>query len=137
MRRIAAVAVGLSCAALVACSGLSVQDSVDPVELIKLRAGERWGFMVQGRLDDAYVYMSPLVRQTISLEKYKSTIRPGLWESAAVEKVECGTDDVCTVSVKIRYAAPVGRIGGVFHGSTVISERWRKYEQQWWFVPDR
>ena len=102
---------------------------------LEKRAEARWEWLVQGKVAEAYAYLSPATREVTSLEKYSGSIKPGRWRSGTVSKVTCASKEVCSVEVDLRYFfRPRG--SPVLESVKTISETWRKDAGEWWLVPD-
>lgn len=103
---------------------------------LEQRVEERWALLLQGKLADAYTYISPASRELITLEKYLGSVKSGMWRSAKISKVSCESETLCTVEVDISYTfKPKG--GKVYEGFRVIPETWRRDAGVWWNVPDQ
>ena len=102
---------------------------------LEKRAEARWEWLVQGKVAEAYAYLSPATREVTSLEKYSGSIKPGMWRSGTVSKVTCAAKEVCSVEVDLKYVfKPRG--SRVLENVKTLSETWRKDAGEWWFVPD-
>lgn len=123
----------LAAVVLSACSGLS--GKAGDSAALESRAEARWNLLVQGKVAEAYAYLSPAARDVTSLEEYVGGIKSGLWRSGTVTKVACaGEDELCTVSVDVKYVfKPRG--AAVIESVRTVNETWRKVGGEWWFVP--
>ena len=102
---------------------------------LEQRVEARWAWLVQGKVAEAYAYLSPAKREVTSLEKYSGSIKLGLWRSGSVSKVVCAAEEVCSVDVDVKYVfKPRG--GHVLESVTMLKETWRKVDGEWWLVPD-
>ncbi len=123
----------LSAVFLVACADLPGKAG-GPSSLEK-RVEARWELLVQGKVAEAYAYLSPATREVTSLGKYSGSIRPGMWRSGTVSKVTCAAKDVCSVVVDLKYVfKPRG--SRALESVTTLVETWRKDAGEWWLVPD-
>ena len=103
-------------------------DNRSPEEVVAERAKARWDALLKMDIKAAYEYLSPGSRSTMTLDRYGSTITPGFWKAATVEKVTCESAEVCSVDTMIEYQ---------FRGSrtkTPFKEKWIKDGSRWWFV---
>lgn len=119
---------------LAGCSSLPTSEVGRPEDVVKQRAAERWALLLQGKLDEAYEYLSPGSRDVMSVRQYKARIRPGRWKSAEVAQVGC-SESVCQVTVDVEYIY-VGREGKT-EMTTGLKETWIKEGGSWWHVPRR
>ena len=102
---------------------------------LEKRAEARWELLVQGKVAEAYAYLSPATRKVTSLEKYSGGIKPGIWRSGTVSKVSCTAEEVCSVEVDVKYAFKP-RSAPILESVTVLKETWRKVAGEWWLVPN-
>lgn len=103
---------------------------------LEQRVTERWALLIQGKLADAYGYLSPASRDVISLDKYQGSIKPGIWRGAEVGKVSCASETLCTVEVNVSYVfKPKG--ASVHEGVRMVPETWKKDAGRWWYIPDQ
>lgn len=127
-RVLKAVAAGSFLAVAVAgCGTAPTKAEAPPEGIVKQRSQERWDAMVAGDLEKVYAYMSPAGRQTISLEAFRNSVRPGFWKKAEVTGVTC-EKDACDVTLQLTY---------VYRGSTIQTparETWVRSDGAWWHV---
>ena len=94
---------GMLGAVLSGCAGLTVESSTaDKDKVITERAEARWQLLIKGDVDGAYQYLSAGSKATTSQAVYKSKIKPGIWRSAKVSRVECEAE-LCKVEVTVTY----------------------------------
>jgi len=118
---------------LAACADLP--GKVGGPSALEKRAEARWELLVQGKVAEAYAYLSPATREVTSLEKYSGSIKPGMWRSGMVSKVSCTAEEVCLVEVDLKYGfKPRGR--HIFESVMMLKETWRKVAGEWWLVPN-
>ena len=118
---------------LAACADLP--GKAGGISALEQRAEARWEWLVQGKVAEAYAYLSPATREVTSLEKYSGSIKPGLWRSGTVRKVACAAEEVCSVEVDVKYAfKPRG--APLTESVRSLKETWRKVAGEWWLVPD-
>ena len=110
---------------LVACAVVPVKE---PAELVAVRAKERWQALIERDLARAYTFLSEGTRLAISLERYKSSIKPGIWRKVEVDAVQC-QESVCKVRLSVTYDHE--RVKGV---TTPLSENWLIENGNAWFV---
>lgn len=134
MERVMKAWLGVLAAVLLsACS--TVPEKAGSPAVLKDRVEARWSLLVQGKLVEAYAYLSPAAREVTSRDEYIGSIKPGMWRSGTVEKLACaGEDELCTVDVSVKYVfKPRG--AAVIESVRTIKETWRKVGGEWWFVP--
>ena len=117
------------------CAGRGLAPEVPKEGLVAKRAQERWNFLVQADLDNAYQYFSPAYRQVLPLALYKGKVNPRYWREAKVAGVTCAEGDRCTVEIELAYKVVTKQSS--MNGTTVLHEVWVLVGGQWWFVPDR
>lgn len=112
---------------LAACGAAPGKKEAPPEELVKARAQERWGALIEGDVPKVYGYMSPAAREALSLEAFRNSIRLGFFKKADVVKVDC-QPDVCDVQLQVTY---------VYRGSSIVTpvrESWIRSDGGWWHV---
>lgn len=115
----------------VACA--SVQEA--PAEgVVVQRAQKRWDALLEGKIDEAYQFLSPGSKAKWGEKEYRSRIGLGLWQGARVARADCSADR-CDVHVKVdfRYRRP----GMNVVAETAVQEVWVKEEGIWWYVHKR
>ena len=118
----------LACLSLVACSSVQTAVSTEPKAIIENRALARWDALIRSDVDSAYKYLTPALRNTMSLERYRDKVRPGLWRNAKVSNINCQTD-TCKVKVIVQY--DLRDIKGL---EKEFEETWLKENGEWWYV---
>jgi hypothetical protein len=118
---------------LSACA--AILKPADMSAVVAGRALARWEALIAGDLGTAYSYLSPGTRQTVSLDRYKGRIKPGLWRKAEVKGVEC-KDSACIVQLVITYDYKImGRqVGGL---TTDLVETWLVENGDAWYVLEK
>jgi hypothetical protein len=122
---LARFAVAFGGLAVAACA---VLDSRPATEIVKERAEARANAYVTGDMKAMYEFLSPAVRKTVRYEDYATTLNPGFWKAAVVDKVECAKPDVCDVSLTIEYVFKGMRI------RTPLRETWIQEDGNWWYA---
>jgi hypothetical protein len=124
----ARLAVGIGALALAGCAAFEQRSDE---EVIRERALARWELFIKGDIRGAYEYLSPGARQTVTASQYMGSIKPGLWRTARVDKVNCVAPDMCEVDLTI---------GIVFAGRashTPLREKWVRVDSKWWYFYER
>lgn len=123
---------------LAACAGPGTRPDSDAGQAqLKQRAQARWELLINKHADQAYDFLTPGYRSTISRDKYASEMvnRPIKWESAKVNKVDCAQADSCTVYMVIGYSLKLPGMGGNAHSVAPIQESWLHLRNQWYYLP--
>jgi len=107
-------------------------------QLIGERAQARWDSLLAGNVEEAYQYLSPGYRSSVSLEQYQRKLRTQkvLWTGAEYIDSDC-LDSVCKVQISLNFSL-VGVLPGVrrYNGKQEIDESWVNSEGKWWLVPE-
>jgi len=103
----------------------------DAAVQVRERAEQRWQYLVAGRLDEAYGYLSPGSRERVTAAYYKGSLKPGVWRGARVTGVECELD-ACKVQVALKYEYM--RPGVKYESERALDETWIREDGQWWYV---
>jgi len=85
------------------CAGIGVDSSPEAKQkVVAERAEARWKLLIKGDFTGAYEFLSSGSKATTSLDLYKAKMRPGGWQTANVEKVDCEAE-VCNVVVDVIF----------------------------------
>ena len=116
-------------------SGCATMPS--PEQAVAVRANERMDLILQGEVLEAYTYLSPGYRSSVSPEAYirQMMVRQGEWAASELLATECDISH-CSVRFKIDYVlhSPVPGIRK-FDFFSDIEENWVNTQGQWWYVP--
>jgi len=130
-RQIAGVAL-YAAIGLAGCASIGGLTSESPnetkVAVVTERATERWKALIAGNVPKAYEYLSPAVRDVMTVQQYKEKLRTGMFRDARIEKVECGAD-ACKVNLMLTYDHP--RMKGI---TTPLEESWILDKGQFWYL---
>ena len=67
-------------------------------DAVRVRAQQRWDWLVTGKYEDAYGYTTPAFRGLNTAQNYRNRFGTGAsWTGARVQSVECTTPERCTV----------------------------------------
>ena len=103
-------------------------------DVVKARAQARWAARISQDSLAEYAFQTPSYREMFAHDQWVLVTRGNLlWEEAAVSAVNC-VDQVCTVSVEVRYRVPNAPTGLDRPISTTLRERWIEEGGQWWFA---
>lgn len=125
-RSILAAGVGL---VLVACAAIDRGQDEEASRIVSERARQRWDHVMKGQLEQAYEFLSPASRSTLSVEAFRKRSAAGRWwRSIKQEKVDC-RGDTCQVTMLLEY--DLFEIKGL---KTAINETWINDAGTWWLV---
>lgn len=118
------------------CAVGSMNDALSDQEQVAKRAQERWGLLIEGRLESAYEYLATGYRQVTPFPHYRKKVKGvGLWKSAQVEKVVCEAD-MCLADVNIRMEVHHPMMRAPVKTGNTVQERWIKDQDGFWgFLP--
>ena len=103
------------------------------------RAIQRWTYIIDGKPEKAYDYLSPGVRSAKPKAAWVKEVseRPVRWTEVQFRDKACDSEEACLVRLEITYTAPLqGAPGGMLSSPGFLTERWIKVKRQWYFVPD-
>ena len=128
------IGIGYSLFFLSACA-MTPETSQDAAT----RATDRMDLILAGELLEAYEYLSPGYRSSVSRESYLADMvtRQVNWSGAEMLGSEC-VENHCAVKFKIDYTVP-SPVPGVrnFDFFDNFDEDWILSQGQWWFVPKK
>jgi hypothetical protein len=129
--------IGAMLLALSACANVPEQSAapLDKQEVVARMAQSRWDALMKGDFEAAYKLMSPASRSIVKLEEFRRRSGMVTWKAASVSKVECSAEDVCSVTMDVKYAYRLLRIGRTVENNQVLAETWRNTAGGWWYVP--
>lgn len=123
-------------ALLTACATTGTEQ---PGDRAKARAQERWDLVLADQIEEAYLYFTPGYRSSVSRRDWerKILVQQVRWSGAEVSKVECESEDVCTVWVYVNYSVR-GALPGVskYESRTSVSEKWIRSGGDWFYLPE-
>jgi hypothetical protein len=110
---------------------------VNPEASVISRANSRISHVIAGEYLDAYEYLSPGYRSSVSKGAYIADMvsRRITWTSGELIGSEC-TENICLLRIKIDYKV-ISPVPGVktFERFDHIEEDWVNSGKQWWYVP--
>ena len=109
-------------------SACAMLDSRPATEIVRERSQARWNGMVKGEIAKTYEFLTPTARKTLKLEDYAANVRQGFWKAVTVDKVVCGSPEVCEVSVTVEYDHKMGR------NKSPLLETWVREGSNWWYA---
>lgn len=131
------LSVALTVLGLAGCAATQSEPAAMPTRpdnmQVAKRAAERWQFLLAGKLDDAYSFLSPGKRSLLPLDQYRGEIKTGMWRNAKVESVDCVASDICKVTVLVSYEYR-GKLKEPIENTRPLNEIWRYQHGDWWFV---
>ncbi len=119
---------------------LAACATIVPTEqLIEQRATARWDAILSGNLEDAYAYLSPGYRSSVSSVQYQRSIllKTVRWTGAEYIESDC-VETTCKVKISLDYTV-YAAIPGVksYSRSKVIEESWLQLDGSWYLVPKK
>jgi len=114
---------------LAGCAAISAESSAEAKQkVVAERAEARWQALIKGDVEGSYQFLSTGSKAATSLAQYKAKIKPGLWRSAKVSKVDCEAE-LCKVQMLITY--DYRNIKGL---ETPVPETWIIENGSAWYV---
>jgi hypothetical protein len=106
----------------------AMMDSRPASEVVKERAQARANAVVGIDLKAVYGYFTPTARKDLTYEAFATSMVPGFWKAATVDKVECKREDLCYASLTVEY-----ELRGI-RARTPLRESWIREGNQWWYA---
>ena len=136
------VATALAASLLAGCAAPGAVSSSAPAaavltpakaeDAVRVRAQQRWDWLMAGKFDDAYTYTTPAYRALNTAQDYRNRFSSGAkWVDPKVDSVTCESGERCTV--KIVLGIQVAARGFTKPTRSVIIETWLPEDGQWWF----
>jgi hypothetical protein len=123
---IGAVVLGVG---LSGCASINAQSPAPEKEkVVSERAQARWQLLIKGDVEGAYQFLSTGSKAGTSLQLYKAQIKPGIWRSTKVDKVECEAE-LCKVQMLVTY--DFRNMKGI---ETPVPETWIIENGSAWYV---
>lgn len=119
---------------LAGCSQVAPRSDESKEDAVAVAAKTRWDLLVEGKITEAYEFLSPATKSLLSLEKYQASIKPGIWRRVQVNNVNCDSDELCSVSLDVTYVFKPRGVPAQ-ENSSLLTETWRKDSGRWWYVP--
>jgi len=108
-----------------------------PEQQVTERAQERLDLFVAGDFAQAYEYLSPGYRSSVTLQEYqrKSAAQPIAWSDAEVAASDC-TENTCKLRISVEIVV-FGAVPGAsrFETRSAVDENWIKSGRTWYMVP--
>ena len=126
--------------ALPGCATLEPEESEKWREsqrpVLKARAEARWGALIKGDIESAYMYTTPEYRAVVNLQQYKGKYgRVVDWRGARVVDIGYDVPTVASVSVEVTYRVDLPGTGGeLIETKKAISEKWIYRNREWWYT---
>jgi hypothetical protein len=129
----------LALAVAVLLAGCATTAKQTPEIVVSERAQARWDALLDDRVEDAYVYLSPGYRTGLPLSAYYRRLasRRITYTSAKVTGSEC-SDNACKVKILIGYAV-IGVLPGVqrLDNESTVTEDWILAGDGWYYLPEK
>ena len=101
-------------------------------DAVRVRAQQRWDWLVTGKYEDAYGYTTPAFRGLNTAQNYRNRFGTGAsWTGARVQSVECATPERCTVQMAVDTRVVARGFRDPI--TTSVVETWLLEEGQWWY----
>ncbi len=104
------------------------------------RAQARWDALLAEDYEQAYTYLSPGYRSSVSLDDYQIGLKSRRikWIEAAYKSQECPDETSCVVTMDVGYhvVSPMRNVNE-WQSNREVKEQWVKIDQNWWLVPTR
>ncbi|MDD2713006.1 MAG: hypothetical protein PHU77_08790 [Simplicispira sp.] len=101
-------------------------------DAVRVRAQQRWDWLMAGKFEDAYAYISPAYRALNTAQDYRNRFSSGAkWIDPKVDTVTCEGAERCTVKIVLGIQVPAR--GFTKPTQSVIIETWLPDGGQWWF----
>jgi len=111
-----------------------------PEESLRQRVAERWSALIDGRLDEAYLFETPEYRKVYSYGHFRKGVHSGVgvWRKAEVEDIAC-KENKCVVTVRVYVRIVFGRGFGSTESSSPVKEHWIRSSStdEWYHVSDQ
>lgn len=116
---------GVALVVVVLTLNCSAKQELTAEESVRMKAGERWQALIEGKLDKAYAYEVPEYRKVFDIEQYKRGFGGvGMWKKAEVVDVACMEN--CVVTMRIYVTINVARWGDTMDTSSLLKEQWMR-----------
>ena len=136
------VATALAASLLAGCAAPGAVSSSAPAaavltpakaeDAVRVRAQQRWDWLVTGKYEDAYGYTTPAFRGLNTAQNYRNRFGTGAsWTGARVQSVECATPERCTAQVAVDTRVVARGFRDPI--TTSVVETWLLEEGQWWY----
>jgi hypothetical protein len=101
------------------------------------RAVAKWILLINRDFAEAWEFLTPGARSTMSREDYVTTMngRPINWLGVRFIEKRCEIEDSCLVSLEVPFQAGLGRGVGIVTAPSFISERWLRLDGAWYYAP--
>ncbi len=133
---LAAMARGLTLLTMALLAGCASMAKT-PEESVTQRAQERLALYMKGEYSEAYEYLSPGYRSSVSLNEYQRKVlaQPMSWEDAKVVASDC-SENSCKLKISLDIVV-YGAVPGAnrFKTKSVMTENWIKSGGTWFYVP--
>jgi hypothetical protein len=128
--------------AVTVCMSVLLQSCVSmgtTEETIEKRATARWAAILGDELEEAYGFLTPGYRSSVSSKQYQRALllQKVQWTDARYIESAC-VETSCKLKISLDYTI-YGAVPGVssFDGTQQIEESWVKVKGKWYFVPNK
>lgn len=134
-RLVLGMSAAMSLLLLAACATL--RQPADKV--VGERAVARWDALIKGDYAEAYKYLSPGFRSSVSVRQYEKSFiyNKVIWTSAKLIESNCA-EKTCKVRISLGYTV-YGALPGVksFSDEEPIEESWVLSHGSWYILPEK
>ena len=106
---------------------LSLNAGLSQEQIVERRFNERWDAVIAKDYAKAYQYLSPPMREMVSLSAFESAVGGGQFKGIEFRETQC-VEDVCSVKFFLTY--DYGQVKGI---RTMTGEKWFFQNGQAWF----
>jgi hypothetical protein len=128
------ISIGLAIGLLSACAGNPARN-----QTVEQRSMSYWDALTHGELTEAYEYLSPGYRSSVSLNAFQRQmlLKKVKWTDATYIESDC-TETVCKVKISLGYTV-FAAVPGVksFSSKQTINQNWVLVDRVWYLVPER
>jgi len=122
------------CASIIGLNACSKQPKA-----IEERVQARWDALFSDDITEAYSYISPGYRSSVSEQHYRNKLarQAVVWVTANYDSHQCEAD-VCNVNVNLTYRV-TNPLPGVknWESTQQVDEKWIKVKGKWYFLPEK
>ena len=128
------ICMSLAIVLLSACAGNPARN-----QTVEQRAMSYWDVLIHGELLEAYEYLSPGYRSSVSSNAFQRQmlLKKVKWTDATYIESDC-TETVCKVKISLGYTV-FAAVPGVksFSSKQTINQNWVLVDRVWYLVPER
>ncbi len=115
-------------------------DDKAAYEAAKKRANARWKFLIEGRLESAYEFLSPGTKKIIPYKVYAKSIKGvGLWQEAFVSRAKKCNSERCELIIDVKTSFVHPRLPKPLESRAFVDEVWiySDSKKEWFILPEK